>query len=99
MPIRPGLGTRVVLGWDHYPDGVIMSPLNWPGAKGDVGSPLGGVSQEKVTNVQHRFFRLVFLTKTHPNSIKTIQGLNVQGGNAIKSMFYPGFVEQTNVEV
>ena len=60
VPTRPGLGTRVVLGWDHYPDGVIMSPLNWPGAKGDVGSPLGGVSQEKVTNIQHEFFRLVF---------------------------------------
>ena len=36
-----------------------------------------------------------FLTKTHPNSIKTILGLNIQGGNSVKSMlFYPGFVEQ-----
>ena len=33
-----------------------------------------------------------FLTKNHPNSVKTILGLNVQGGNSVKSM--PGFVEQ-----
>ena len=36
-----------------------------------------------------------FLTKTHPNSVKTILGLNVQGGNSVKSMlFYPDCIEQ-----
>ena len=36
-----------------------------------------------------------FLTKTHPNSVKTILGLNVQGGNSVKSMlFYPDCIKQ-----
>ena len=35
-------------------------------------------------------------TKNHPNSVKTILGLNVQGGNSVKSM--PGF-DKTHVEV
>ena len=36
----------------------------------------------------------IFLTKTNPNSVKTTLGLNIQGGNSVKSMlFYPGFVK------
>ena len=56
-------------------------------------------TQEKVINVQPSwiflFFLGRFLTKTHPNSVKSILELNVQGGNSVQSMlFYPGFVEQ-----
>ena len=38
---------------------------------------------------------VIRVQQSGPNSVKTILGLNVQGGNSVKSMlFYPGFVEQ-----
>ena len=46
------------------------------------------IAQEKVINIQPGFFfwlGVKILTKPHPNSVKTILGLIVQGGNSVKS--------------